>query len=36
MAAEPKAASTSTGPADGPGLNSQQPTDAEIDTNWDE
>lgn len=36
MAADPKAASSSTGPEDGPGLNSQQPSDAEIDTNWDE
>ena len=36
MAAEPKAASAGPGPADGPGLNSQQPMDADIDTNWDE
>lgn len=36
MAADPKAAATASGPADGPGLNSSQPTDTEIDTNWDE
>ena len=36
MAADPKAAATATGPADGPGLNSSQPTETEIDTNWDE